>query len=143
LKFVLPKHEKLIKDGKKIFTFRRDLQNIFKLGQPVEFWKYKNYYSKENVYQFGTGYIVDINPIEINCEERKVYLGDICIKHRVPLDTTEIQIILEADGFPNESKFWEYYNQHKYIKQVVDDKFSLITNYNYKMINFRFNGVGK
>lgn len=139
LKFTLPKHEKLIKDKIKQYTFRRDLNNLYRIGQTVELWKYKNHYSKENSYKFGDATIIDINPIEINLEEQKVYLSDICIKHRVPLDTDELQLIIEADGFPNEEKFWEYYQKHKYIKELIDDKINLKVDFNYKMINFRLN----
>jgi hypothetical protein len=137
LKFTLPKHEKLIKDRTKQWTFRRDLNNIFRIGQTVELWKYKNYYSNENSYKFGDATIIDVNQIEINLEEQKVYLGDICIKHRIALDTEELQVLLETDGFPNEEKFWEYYEKHKYIKTLEDEKLSLKVDYNYKMINFR------
>lgn len=135
----MPKHQNLIKDKIKTFSIKRDINNLYKIGQTVELWQYENYYTKNNAYKFGDALIIDINPVEINLEEQKVYLGDIFIKHRVELNKHELQIIIDADGFPNEEKFWEYYQKHKYIKEIKDDKINLKVDFNYKMINFRLN----
>ncbi len=139
LKFTLPKHQTLIIEHKKSFSIRRDIKNLYRIGQQVELWQYENYYTKNNAYKFADATIIDINPIEINLDEQKVYLSDICIKHRVSLDTDELQQIYESDGFSNEDKFWEYFQKHKYTKELIDDKISLKVDYNYKMINFRLN----
>lgn len=129
--------EKEVRTGKKVFALRRDLNDLFKIGQTIDLWQQKNHYTQQESYKFGEASIIDINPIEINSDTQKIYLGSICINNQIPLDPDEVTELILSESFKNEQKFWEYYKKHKLISTIHQGNTVFMDSHYYKMINFK------
>ncbi len=113
LTFTKRKFEGLIKQGIKAHTIRLDKNNRWKVGMSIQFWmgNPRNTRGKEKPYQFGTGVVKEILPIEINPDKDKIVIDKFTYDNLSAFTMTTLDDIAVNDGFENWNEMKEFFTE--------------------------------